>query len=67
MNNDKELLRNGSGYVDPTAYEAIKHVSEEKERFDRLLGMIFSLCELADFHIEERIVIKDKRTGRVWR
>ena len=26
-----------------------------------------ALCELSDFHIEERIVIKDKRTGRIWR
>lgn len=24
-------------------------------------------CELADFHIEGRVVLKDKRTGKVWR
>ena len=64
---ERDFKRNGSGYVDPTAYEAIKHVSEEKERFDRFLGVLFSICELADFHIEERIVVKDKRTGKVWR
>ena len=29
--------------------------------------LIGALCELSDFHIEERIVIKDKRTGRIWR
>ena len=63
----KDIKRNGSGYVDPTAYEAIKNVSEEKERFDRFLGVLFSICELSDFHIEERIVVKDKRTGKVWR
>lgn len=44
-----DLRRNAEGYLDPTAYEAMRN------------------CELSDFHIEERIVIKDKRTGKVWR
>lgn len=65
--NDRDIKRNASGYVDPTAYEAIKNVDSETERFQKLLSIIFSICELAGFHIEERIVIKDKRTGRIWR
>ena len=36
-------------------------------RFHQLLNTLFSLCELADFHIEGRVVLKDKRTGKVWR
>ena len=32
-----------------------------------LLETIFNICELSGFHIEGRIVIKDKRTGRVWK
>ena len=64
---DRELKRNGSGYYDPTAYKAIKKVDEEEERFQRLLATIFYICENAGFHIEERIVIKDMRTGRVWK
>lgn len=55
------------GYSDPTAYEALKNMEQEEERFHKLLDTIFALCELSDFHIEERIVIKDKRTGRIWR
>lgn len=55
------------GYSDPTAYEALKNMEQEDERFHKLLDTIFALCELSDFHIEERIVIKDKRTGRIWR
>ena len=66
-NNDRDIKRNSSGYVDPTAYEAIKNVDSETERFQKLLNAIFAICDLAGFHIEERIVIKDKRTGRVWR
>ena len=58
---------NSEGYYDPTAYEALKNIEQEEDRFHKLLETIFTLCELSDFHIEERIVIKDKRTGRIWR
>lgn len=64
-NND--LMKNGSGYVDPTAYEAIKNTERDAERFDRYLHTMFMLSELAGYHIEERIVVKDLRTGKVYR
>lgn len=59
--------RNSEGYSDPTAYAALKHIEEEEERFRKLLYAIFDICELADFEIEGRIVLIDKRTGKVWR
>lgn len=62
-----DLSKNASGCNDPTAYEAIKKVDKEEARFRLLLDTIFSICELSGFHIEERIVIRDKRTGRIWR
>lgn len=64
---DQDIRRNGSGYFDPTAYKAIKHVDSEQRRFHKLLNAIFTLCELSDFRIEERIILKDKQTGKVWR
>jgi hypothetical protein len=67
VNNDRDIRRNSSGYVDPTAYEAIKNVEAETERLQKLLTAIFAICDLAGFHIEERIVLKDKRTGKIWR
>lgn len=66
----RSLKKNASGCNDPTAYEAIVNVMREeaeKERFHKLLKAIFEICELSDFHIEERIVVKDMRTGKVWR
>ncbi len=57
---------NGSGCKDLTAYEAIRNV-ESEERFNKLLKTIFSICELAGFHVEGRIVLKDKKTGKIWR
>lgn len=62
-----DLRRNAEGYFDPTAYEAMRNIERDEERFHKLLDTIFALYELSDFHIEERIVIKDKRTGKVWR
>lgn len=63
----KELRKNGEGYNDPTAYEAIMRADDEYERFKKMMGAIFRICELADFHVEERIILKDLRSGRVWR
>lgn len=67
---DHDLKKNGEGYNDPTAYKAIKNVDEatsSRTRFLSLLDVIFKVCELAGFHLEERIVVKDKRTGKIWR
>ena len=52
----KDNRKNAEGYNDPTAYNAIKNVEQEQDkddvRFHQLLNTLFSLCELADFHIE---------------
>lgn len=66
----KETMRNGSGYPDPTAYSAIKKFDREldgERRFKAFLNIIFSICELTGFHLEDRFVVKDLRTGKIWR
>ena len=70
MDPKKDPRRNASGYMDPTAFEAIRNVereSEAEERFKKLLSTIFYICDLAGFHIEGRIVLQDKKTGKIWR
>lgn len=62
-----DLKRNGSGYVDPTAEKAIRKTDKDRERLEELLNHIFYICNLAGFHVEERLVLKDKKTGKVWR
>lgn len=59
--------KNSEGYSDPTAYRAMKNIEQEDERFRKLLYMIFDICELADFEIEGRITLVDKKSGKVWR
>ena len=66
--NPKDPRNNAHGYSDPTAYEALLNIEkEETERFNKLLNTIFYLCELAGFRVENRIVLVDKRNGRIWR
>lgn len=68
MANYENPRKNAEGYSDPTAYEALRNIeNKEDERFHKLLYAIFNICELAGFEIEGRIVLVDKRSGRVWR
>ena len=67
MSNEKDLKRNASGCLDMTAYEAIKHIEEETERFNKVLHILKSICDIAGFSIENRIILKDNRTGKIWR
>ena len=66
-----DLIKNGSGYIDMTAYKAIKNTdrvsSEDALRFHRLLDTFFYIADLAGFRIEGHIVLEDKKTGKVWR
>ena len=63
---DKDKI-NGSGYLDPTAYIAMKNVGKEEERFHKYLNAVFLISELSGFHIDNRIEVTDLRTGRVWK
>ena len=62
---------NASGCKDLTAYQAIVNMENEKKRdgarVRKLINTILYICNLAGFHVEERIVLRDKKTGRVWR
>ena len=59
--------KNSEGYSDPTAYQAMMNLEIEELRFKKLLRSIKDVCDLADFEIEGRVVLIDKRSGRIWR
>ncbi len=73
FNPDAGILRHDhtyrcrSAYSDPTAYQAMLNLEIEELRFKKLLRSIKDMCDLADFEIEDRVVLIDKRSGRVWR
>lgn len=73
---ENNLMRNGSGYLDPTAFKAImsvdNNVDKELQRdrvtkFHTVLDIIHDLCRLCDFELVEHVILKDKITGKIWR
>lgn len=65
-----DVKKNASGCEDPTAYEAIKKIERENreyERYRKFIGCILRICELSGYRLEERLVVKDLRTGKTWR
>lgn len=66
----EDLKRNYEHYYDPTPYEALKkmeEISEDKVRLSKAIRAIRDICDLADFEVEGRIVLIDKKTGKKWR
>lgn len=63
----EDIKRNGSGYYDPTAYKAIKQLTEGEKRVSRVIKTLQAVAHLAGYDIEGRIVLVDKETGEVWR
>lgn len=63
---EKDFKRNSSGYIDPTAFEAIKRISVE-DRLSKLMSVIRYVTQLAGFEIQGRITFVDKKTGRIYK
>jgi hypothetical protein len=62
--------KNAEGYPDPTAYEAIKRIEysdPEATHFYRVIGCIRRIVELSGYTLEEKVVLRDVRTGKIWR
>ena len=61
--------KNGEGYSDMTAYEAMKNIEEDPEylQFRKFLWTLFQISDLAGFQIMGRIRVKNRKTGRIWK
>lgn len=67
---DNSIQTNASGYFDSTAYNAIKNVEAEEEadiRFKKFLHDLFEACDIHSFYLENHVIVKDKKTGKVYR
>lgn len=67
----KDPRKNAEGYADLTAYNGMKKVVREEDDADKrafeLVGVLKFIIRTAGFELTERIQLKDKRTGRVYR
>ena len=67
MRYNNDIRKNQFGYSDPTAFEAILRTDKELKRLNKTVNAIRDICELAGYEVEGRIVLKDKKTGKIWR
>jgi hypothetical protein len=64
------LKHNSEGYVDSTAYKAIKSVSAEEKKLaiqsehDKLIQHLKYVIELSGFRLSERIKLVHRGSGR---
>lgn len=61
------LRCNKEGYRDPTACVAISNADKVDERIPGLVRTIHYICDLCGFRVDGRIVLVDKKTGRMYR
>lgn len=64
-------FRNSEGYPDPTAYAAMTPIQRQQDEADQRLTQLIrtlkNVIDLADFDLLERIEVRDRKTGRVYR
>lgn len=64
------INRNSEGYVDPTAYAALKAIAEDEKAEKKaayLISILKFIVRESGFEVLNRIELKDKKTGRVFR
>lgn len=63
---------NAEGYADPTAYNAIKHVTDRERRaldakVNTLIKVLQFIISESGFDLMTRIELRDRKTGRFFR
>lgn len=58
---------NAEGYSDPTADKAIRNATAVPDNISQLVKIFKIIASLAGYEITERIVFRDKETGKEWR
>ena len=59
--------QNSEGYADPTAYTAIKNIENETKRVSTLVSVLKYVIDAAGFDLVNRIELRDRETGKVYR
>lgn len=58
---------NNSGCKDPTAYHAIKTITEEEQRVADLVWIIKTIARWSGFEVINRIEFRERKSGRTYR
>ena len=58
---------NSSGCKDPTAYGAMKPITEEEQRVTELVKVLKTIIRWAGFELINRIELRERRSRRTYR
>lgn len=58
---------NAEGYPDPTADKAIKRADKAPEQVSELIRTIKAVAALAGYEITNRVQMKNRKTGRIYK
>lgn len=58
--------QNKEGYADPTAYQALKNIEDEKKVSD-LVFVLKWIINICGFELVERIQLRNKRNGKIYK
>ena len=61
-----DLYHNGSGVRDPVACRAIREADRQPEQVSKAVELMKLTAKNFDYEVVGRIVLRDKKTGRVW-
>lgn len=67
---DYGINKNAEGYVDPTAYAALKSISNDEKvekKAAYLVSVLKFIARESGFELVNRIELKHRQTGRVFR
>lgn len=67
---DYDMKRNAEGYVDPTAYAALKSIARD-EKVEKKAAYVISIIKFiakeSGFELMNRIELRHKQSGRTFR
>lgn len=70
MAGNDDLRKNAEGYVDPTAYAALKSIVDD-EKTEKKAAYVVSILKFiireSGFELLNRIELKDRKSGRTFR
>lgn len=58
---------NAEGYPDPTADKAIRRADKAPEKVSELIRTIKAVAALAGYEITNRVQMKNRKTGRIYK
>lgn len=68
MDRKDNIRYNGSGYSDPTAFQAYKNIRKDKSNLaSKVAKTIQNVAHLAGFEIVGRVTLRDVETGEVFK